>query len=134
MVPAQITTLPNGFTVKTDVGKVAWPTCSNTMSGASPRISLTAFENRRDSLKRAFSSSGVSPPLRIIPLNSLRLIQPVAPSCSTSSPFSSEETTATHSAPAIAHSCTANTPRPPAAPQISTLSPACRLHWSISIR
>ena len=66
-MPAQITTLPNGLTVNTDVGNVAWPTCSNTMLGASPRISLTALANRRDSLKRAFSSSGDSPPLRIIP-------------------------------------------------------------------
>ena len=95
---------------------------------------MTAFANRRDSPKRAFSSSGVSSPVRIMPLNSLRSIQPVAPSCSTSAPFSAEDTTPTHSAPAIAHSCTANTPRPPAAPQISTLSPPWRLHWSISIR
>jgi hypothetical protein len=56
-----MTTLPNGLTVSTEVGK-----------GSSPRISLTAFEKRRDSLKRAFSSSGDSPPLRIMPLNSLR--------------------------------------------------------------
>ena len=44
----QITTLPNGFTTNTEVGNVAWPTCSNTMSGASPRISLTRFANARD--------------------------------------------------------------------------------------
>ena len=73
-VAPQMTTLPNGLTVNTDVGNVALPTCSKTMSGAVPRISRTAFENRRDSWKRAFSSSGVSPPLRIIPANSLRLM------------------------------------------------------------
>ncbi len=72
MVPAQITTLPNGLTVNTEVGKVALPTCSKTMSGASPRISFTRLENARETLKRAFSSSGVSPPFRIMPLNSLR--------------------------------------------------------------
>jgi hypothetical protein len=60
------------LTVYTDVGNVALPTCSKTMSGASPRISRTRLENARDSLKRAFSSSAVSPPLRIIPLNSER--------------------------------------------------------------
>ncbi len=42
-MPAQITTFPKGLTVNTDVGKVAWPTCSKTMSGASPRICLTRF-------------------------------------------------------------------------------------------
>ena len=68
----QITTLPNGFTTKTEVGKVAWPTCSKTMSGASPRIPLTFLANSRETLNRAFSSSGDSPPLRIIPANSLR--------------------------------------------------------------
>ena len=73
VVPAQITTLPNGLTVNTEVGKVALPTCSKTMSGASPRISLTRLAKPRATLKRsASSSSGVSPPLRIIPANSLR--------------------------------------------------------------
>ena len=33
---------------------------------------LDALENSRETLKRAFSSSGVSSPVRIIPLNSLR--------------------------------------------------------------
>ena len=37
---------------------MAWPTCSKTMSGASPRISLTFLANSRETLKRAFSSSG----------------------------------------------------------------------------
>ena len=36
-----MTTLPNGLTQKTLVGNVALPTCSKTMSGLSPRISLT---------------------------------------------------------------------------------------------
>ena len=67
-----MTTLPNGLTVKTEVGNVAWPTCSKTMSGGSPRISLTRLAKSRVTLKRAFSSSGVSPPRRIIPANSLR--------------------------------------------------------------
>src|SRR5437764_1326398 len=40
VVPAQITILPNVLAVNTDTGSVALPTCSNTMSGASPRISL----------------------------------------------------------------------------------------------
>ena len=129
-----MTTFPNGWTVSTEVGKVAWPTCSNTMSGGSPRMSLTTLEKRRDSLKRAFSSSGDSPPLRIIPANSLRLMKSTAPSCLTSSPFSSEFTTPTAWAPVIAHSCVANTPRPPAAPQMSTRCPACISHRSMSIR
>ena len=133
-VPAQITTLPNGLTVNTDVGNVAAPTCSKTMSGLSPRISRTRLSNARDTPKRSFSSSGVSPPLRIMPANSLRLLKPFAPSCLTSSPFSSEDTTPTESAPVSLASCVANTPRPPAAPQISTLCPACISTWSISIR
>ena len=83
-----MTTLPNGLTVNTEVGNVALPTCSKTMSGASPRISLTRLENARETLKRSFSSSGVSLPVRIMPLNSLRSMKPLAPSCSTSSPFS----------------------------------------------
>ena len=95
-----MTTLPNGLTMNTEVGKVALPTCSKTMSGASPRISLTRLANSRETAKRAFSSSGVSPPRRIMPANSLRSMKPLAPSCSTSSPFSAEETTPTHSAPA----------------------------------
>ena len=129
-----MTTLPNGLTVKTEVGKVAWPTCSNTMSGASPRISLTFFENSRETLKRAFSSSGVSLPVRIMPLNSLRSIQPSMPICSSSSPFSGEETTPTAFAPVSLQSWVANTPRPPAAPQMRTRSPACMLQRVISIR
>ncbi len=67
-----MTTLPNGFTVKTEVGNVAWPTCSKTMSGESPSSSLTRLANARVTPKRAFSSSGVSLPVRIIPANSLR--------------------------------------------------------------
>ena len=38
-----MTTLPNGLTTNTEVGNVALPTCSKTMSGASPRISLDAL-------------------------------------------------------------------------------------------
>ncbi len=72
MVPAQITTLPNGLTTNTEVGKVAWPTCSNTMSGESPRISLTRLPKARETLKRSFSSSALSLPVRIMPLNSAR--------------------------------------------------------------
>ena len=60
--------------------------------------------------------------------------QPVAPSRSTSSPFSAEETTPTDCAPVILQSCVANTPRPPAAPQINTLCPAWRSHCVISMR
>ena len=56
-----------------------------------------------------------------------------APSCLTSRPFSSLETTPTASAPVSAHSWVANTPRPPAAPQISTRCPAWRWQRSISI-
>ena len=41
---------------------MAWPTCSKTMSGWPPSSSATCLQKRRDSLKRAFSSSGVSPP------------------------------------------------------------------------
>ena len=55
-----MTTLPNGLTVNTEVGNVALPTCSKTMSGASPRISLTRLANSRETPKRAFSSSAVS--------------------------------------------------------------------------
>ena len=82
-----MTTLPNGLTTKTEVGNVALPTCSKTMSGASPRISLTRLPKSRETAKRAFSSSGVSPPRRIMPANSLRSMKPWAPSCSTSAPF-----------------------------------------------
>ncbi len=39
-----MTTLPNGLTTKTEVGKVALPTCSKTTSGASPRTVLDALE------------------------------------------------------------------------------------------
>src|SRR4029077_2406726 len=70
VVPAQMTTLPNDLTVNTDVGKVALPTCSKTMSGASPSTSLTRLANARETPKRAFSSSALSPPLRIMPSNS----------------------------------------------------------------
>ena len=54
------------------MGNVALPTCSNTMSGSPPSFSATALQKRRDSLKRAFSSSAVSSPWRIMPANSLR--------------------------------------------------------------
>ncbi len=120
--------------MKTLVGNVALPTCSKTMSGLSPRICLTRLSKSRITLTRAFSSSGVSPPRRIIPANSLRLMNPFAPSFSTSAPFSSLDTTPTQSAPASAQSCVANTPSPPAAPQIRTLWPDCSSHWSMSIR
>ena len=53
-----MTTLPNGLTTKTEVGKVAWPTCSKTMSGASPRISLTRLAKPREALKRSLSAAG----------------------------------------------------------------------------
>ena len=62
-----MTTLPNGLTHSTEVGKVALPTCSKTMSGGPPSCSSTALQKRRDSLKRAVSSSSVSPPRRIMP-------------------------------------------------------------------
>src|SRR3954449_9749934 len=113
-----MTIFPNGLTVKTDVGNVALPTCSKTTSGASPSTRRTALAKSRVTANRAFSSSGVSPPRRIIPAKSVRSMNPRAPSCSTSAPFSGEETTPTHSAPAAAQSCVANTPRPPAAPPI----------------
>ena len=104
------------------------------MFGSSPRISRTAPPKRRISLKRAFSSSGDSPPFRIIPAYSLRSIQPVMPSCSSSAPFSADETTPHARAPVSRQSCVANTPRPPAEPQISTRSPDCMSQRSISIR
>ena len=53
-----MTTLPNGLTTKTEVGKVARPTCSKTMSGASPRISLTRLAKAREALKRSLSAAG----------------------------------------------------------------------------
>ena len=90
--------------------------------------------NARETAKRAFSASGLSPPLFIIPANSLRSMKPFAPSCSTSLPFSGEDTTPTHSAPAPLQSWVAKTPSPPAAPQISTLWPDCRRARSISMR
>ena len=71
-VAPQITTVPNGLTTSTEVGNVARPTCSKTMSGSPPSFSFTSLQKRRDSLKRAFSSSGVSSPRRIIPAYSLR--------------------------------------------------------------
>ena len=52
-----MTTLPNGLTHRTEVGNVALPTCSKTMSGGPPSCFSTALQKRRDSLKRAFSSS-----------------------------------------------------------------------------
>ena len=129
-----MTTLPNGLTMNTEVGKVALPTCSKTTSGASPRTSLTRLRNARETAKRAFSSSGVSPPRRIMPANSLRSMNPLAPSCSMSAPFCAEETTPTHSAPAARHSWVAKTPRPPAAPQMSTRWPAWSAARSMSMR
>src|SRR3954465_3959355 len=81
-----MTILPNGLTVKTDVGNVALPTCSKTTSGASPRTRRTALAKSRVTAKRAFSSSGVSPPRRIMPAKSLRSMNPRAPSCSTRAP------------------------------------------------
>ena len=71
-MPAQITTWPNGFTQNTEVGNVALPTCSKTMSGRSPSFSDSVREKRFISFTRAFSSSGVSEPVRIIPAKSLR--------------------------------------------------------------
>ncbi len=53
-----MTTLPNGLTHSTEVGNVALPTCSKTMSGGPPSFSSTALQKRRDSLKRAFSCVG----------------------------------------------------------------------------
>jgi hypothetical protein len=38
------------------------------------RISFTRLANPREALKRSFSSSGDSPPLRIMPANSPRLM------------------------------------------------------------
>ena len=69
-----MTTFPNGLTASTEVGNVARPTCSKTTSGASPSSSRTRLVNARETLKRSFSSSGVSSPRRIIPANSLRLM------------------------------------------------------------
>ena len=129
-----MTTLPNGLTVNTDVGKVAWPTCSKTMSGASPRMPFTCLANARETLKRSFSSSADSPPRRIMPAYSLRSMKSTAPRRFTSSPFSADETTPTALAPEAAQSWVANTPRPPAAPQMRTLCPAWSLHWSMSMR
>ena len=48
--------------------------------------------------------------------------------------MSEEETTPTACAPAMAQICVANTPSPPAAPQISTRSPAWMLQRVISMR
>ena len=55
-------------------------------------------------------------------------MKPRAPSDSTSAPFSGEDTTPMHSAPAAAHNWVAKTPRPPAAPQISTRWPGLEPH------
>ena len=43
----QITTLPNGLTVSTEVGNVAWPTCSKTMSGGVAEDLLDALGEAR---------------------------------------------------------------------------------------
>ena len=69
-----MTTLPKGLTTKTEVGKVAWPTCSKTMSGASPKISLTRLAKAREALKRSLSLAGSArfSGVLIISPNSLR--------------------------------------------------------------
>ena len=75
MVPPQMTTLPNGLTTNTEVGNVAMPDVLEDDVGLVAEDLLHApCRSARDSPKRAFSSSGVSPPLRIMPANSLRLM------------------------------------------------------------
>ena len=86
-----------------------------------PVMSQMALPNFRASFSHE-SYSGV-PTLGIAPQqwNSLRLINPLAPSESTKSRFDSSEMTPIALAPDTAQSCVANEPRPPLAPQMSTL-------------
>src|SRR5208282_1806379 len=106
-------------------GKVDSPGCSNTKSTLLPLpvCSQIAAPNLRTSLNHSAYSGVLT--LGICPqhLKPLRLMTPFAPSCMTKSRLSSSETTPMALAPAVAQSCTANEPRPPEAPQTSTLWP-----------
>src|ERR1700749_1010714 len=127
-VPAQNTTMPPRLTTRHDTGNVASPGCSNTMSTSRlPVMSQIALPKRRASLTQ-MSYSGV-PTFGIAPqhLNALRLITPLAPRLNTYWDFDSSDTMRMALAPEAATSCTPKTPRPPDAPQTSTLSPGLRV-------
>src|ERR1700731_3309997 len=120
-----MTIMPPRFTTNTDTGNVDWPGCSNTKSTLVPFpvTSQMAAPNLRAPLNHA-SYSGV-PTFGSSPQQSkpLRLITPRAPSCMTNARLSSSDTTPIALAPEVAQSCTAMEPRPPEAPQTSTLCP-----------
>ena len=78
---------------------MGWRPCVKTSCDWN-RTALTRLRNSRETAKRAFSSSGVSPPRRIMPVNSLRSMTSHAPSSRHRSAFSSDETTPIASAAA----------------------------------
>src|ERR1700680_2562200 len=137
VVPAQNTTMPPRLTTRHDTGNVASPGCSNTMSTSRlPVMSQIALPKRRASFTQA--SYSPVPTFGIAPqhLNSLRLMTPLAPRLNTYSFLPSSDTMPMGLAPDAATSCTPNTPRPPEAPQTSTLSPGLRMcgAWPNSMR
>src|SRR5277367_6751661 len=136
-VPAQNTTMPPRLTTKQETGNVASPGCSNTISTSClPVMSQIALPKRRASFTQ-MSYSGV-PTFGIAPqhLKSLRLMTPLAPRSITYWTFDGSDTMPMALAPDAATSCTPNTPRPPEAPQTSTLSPGFRMcgAWPNSMR
>src|SRR3954451_7472504 len=120
--------MPPRLTTRQDTGNVDSPGCSNTISTSRlPVISQIALPNWRASLSQTLYSGAFT--LGIWPqhLNSVRLIAPLAPRLKTYSIFEASETTAIAFAPEAATSCTPNTPKPPDAPQIRTLSPGFKV-------
>ncbi len=104
------------------------PTCSKTMSGASPRISLTRLANSRETLKRAVSSSARLAALAHHP-RELAAVDVVdgAEALDQLALLGRGDDARRSWRPAAAQSCVANTPRPPAAPQIRTFCAGLQL-------
>jgi hypothetical protein len=117
-----------------EVGKVALPTCSKTTSGASPRISLTRLAKSRETRKRAFSSSGVSPPAAHHAGELVAVDEALGAELLDERALLRGGDDAHALGAARRHSCVAKTPRPPAAPQMSTRWPACSAARSMSMR
>src|SRR6478752_942169 len=105
---------------KTDAPNVSRPGCSKTMSMSSPPVSSRILLPRRC---HSLGFCLVPSSFQNFQSSSDRLITSSAPMLRTIFAFSSLETTQTGVAPPLRAYCVAKPPRPPDAPQISTLSP-----------
>src|SRR4029078_354009 len=120
-----MTTMPPRFTTSTDTGNVDSPGCSKTKSTfvALPLICQIAEANFRASFIHVLNSGELTFGSCPQQLKFLRLRTPLAPSWRTKSVLSSSEKMPMAVPPDVAQSGTAIEPRPPDAPQTSTLWP-----------